>query len=85
MPPWAAPVWERVGYSLVRTAALTPDRASSSAAHRPAPPAPTMTAWYSWVAMERLSSDVLAHGTPGLGWRVATTMVPRTNRIAVSR
>src|SRR5256885_16686144 len=51
MPPWAAPVWERVGYSLVSTALLTPLRASSSAAQRPAPPAPTMTAWYSWIAV----------------------------------
>src|SRR4030095_9332844 len=42
IPPWAAPVWERVGYSLVITACRAP-RELSSAARRPAPPAPTIT------------------------------------------
>src|SRR5512132_22267 len=42
MPPWAAPVWERVGYSLVITA-VRARREASSAARRPAPPAPTIT------------------------------------------
>src|SRR5215207_5647 len=42
IPPWAAPVWERVGYSLVITA-VRPRRELSSAARRPAPPAPTIT------------------------------------------
>ena len=41
MPPCAAPVWERVGYSLVSTAVR--DRwPASRAARMPAPPAPTM-------------------------------------------
>src|SRR5699024_4447011 len=46
MPPWAAPVCDRVGYSLVSTAvrARWPD---SMAARMPAPPAPTMTTSYS--------------------------------------
>src|SRR5919106_1183338 len=42
MPPWAAPVWERVGYSLVMTA-VRARRELSSAARRPAPPAPMIT------------------------------------------
>src|SRR5919108_5902333 len=42
MPPWAAPVWERVGYSLVMTAVLA-RLELSSAARSPAPPAPTIT------------------------------------------
>ncbi len=42
MPPWAAPVWERVGYSFVMTAVFAFGPASI-AARIPAPPAPTMT------------------------------------------
>src|SRR5215213_4846534 len=42
IPPWAAPVWDRVGYSLVITA-VRARRELSSAARRPAPPAPTIT------------------------------------------
>src|SRR5207248_1436835 len=45
MPPWAAPVCERVGYSLVRTA-VWHFPAVSMAARSPAPPAPTTTASY---------------------------------------
>src|ERR1700758_545914 len=45
MPPWAAPVWLRVGYSLVRTAVRTRGPAST-AARMPAPPAPTITTSY---------------------------------------
>src|SRR6185436_2565050 len=45
IPPWAAPVWLRVGYSLVRTAVRTRGPAST-AARIPAPPAPTMTTSY---------------------------------------
>src|SRR5919198_3800515 len=42
IPPCAAPVWERVGYSLEITAVLArPD--ASRAARSPAPPAPTIT------------------------------------------
>ena len=43
-PPCAATVCERVGKTLVMTAVLRPDSDSCSAARRPAPPAPTMTA-----------------------------------------
>src|SRR2546430_152926 len=43
MPPWAAPVCERVGYSFDTTHVLTV-REASRAARRPAPPAPTITA-----------------------------------------
>src|SRR3954449_7854781 len=50
MPPWAAPVWDRVGYSLVRTAVRTRVE-DSSAARMPAPPAPTMTTSYWCVCM----------------------------------
>src|SRR5215211_7947041 len=42
IPPWAAPVWERVGYSLVITA-VRARRELSSAARRPARPAPKIT------------------------------------------
>src|SRR4029453_971664 len=42
IPPWAAPVWDRVGYSLVITA-VRARRELSSAPPRPAPPAPTIT------------------------------------------
>src|SRR3954447_24902267 len=50
MPPWAAPVCDRVGYSLVSTAvrARWPD---SMAARIPAPPAPTITTSYLWNCM----------------------------------
>src|SRR4051812_14145261 len=50
MPPWAAPVWDRVGESLVRTAVRTRVE-DSSAARMPAPPAPTMTTSYWCVCM----------------------------------
>src|SRR4051812_50229549 len=50
MPPWAAPVWDRVGESLVRTAGRTGVE-DSSAARMPAPPAPTMTTSYWCVCM----------------------------------
>ena len=47
IPPCAAPVCDRVGYSLVNTAvrAFFPD---SIAARIPAPPAPTITTSYLW-------------------------------------
>src|SRR3954447_18540156 len=70
MPPCAAPVCDRVGYSLVRTAVRVrwPD---SSAARMPAPPAPTMTTSYLWwVTMAVLSvpwqASVLADGQGGV-------------------
>src|SRR4029453_18056632 len=47
MPPCAAPVWERVGYSFEMTAVRAPGPASI-AARIPAPPAPTMTMSYWW-------------------------------------
>src|SRR5271166_2016915 len=58
MPPWAAPVWLRVGYSLVRTAVRTRGPAST-AARIPAPPAPTITTSYRccWIT-GRLSRDI---------------------------
>src|SRR6201999_1290293 len=58
MPPCAAPVWLRVGYSLVRTAVRTRGPAST-AARIPAPPAPTITTSYRccWIT-GRLSRDV---------------------------
>src|SRR6201997_2473773 len=58
MPPWAAPVWLRVGYSLVSTAVRTRGPAST-AARIPAPPAPTITTSYRccWIT-GRLSRDV---------------------------
>src|ERR1700742_2209454 len=50
MPPCAAPVCERVGYSLVSTAVRTRGPASM-AARMPAPPAPTITTSYLWNCM----------------------------------
>src|SRR5574340_23692 len=44
MPPWAETVWERVGNTLDASATLKSDLASCSAARRPAPPPPTITA-----------------------------------------
>src|SRR5260221_6915226 len=44
MPPCAATVCERVGNTFESTATRRPACASSSAARRPEPPAPTMTA-----------------------------------------
>src|SRR5258706_1987140 len=44
MPPCAATVCERVGNTFESTATRRPAWASSSAARRPEPPAPTMTA-----------------------------------------
>src|SRR6266545_2441100 len=52
MPPWAVPVWERVGYSLEMTAVRTRSEASM-AARSPAPPAPTITASYVWTVVTR--------------------------------
>src|SRR3954463_10436957 len=71
MPPWAAPVCERVGYSLVSTAvrARWPD---SMAARIPAPPAPTMTTSYLWTCM----LDALSVGTKGRGGRAAAGPLP---------
>jgi hypothetical protein len=48
MPPWAATVCDRVGKSLEMQAVLNPASARPKAARRPAPPAPTTTASYSW-------------------------------------
>ncbi len=48
IPPWAATVWERVGNSLVMQAVLKPASERPIAARRPAPPAPTTIASYSW-------------------------------------
>ena len=45
---WAATVCERVGKSLVMQAVFRPASAQPIAARRPAPPAPTTTASYSW-------------------------------------
>src|SRR5919109_2064648 len=50
IPPWAVPVCERVGYSFEITAVLASPEASS-AARSPAPPAPTITASYTWVVV----------------------------------
>ncbi len=47
MPPCAAPVCERVGYSLEMTAVLAFGPASM-AARMPAPPAPTITMSNLW-------------------------------------
>ena len=47
MPPCAAPVCERVGYSFEMTAVFAPGPASI-AARMPAPPAPTMTMSNWW-------------------------------------
>ena len=51
MPPCAATVCERVGKSLVMHAVLRPCSDKPMAARRPAPPAPTTTASYSWSIM----------------------------------
>src|SRR5664279_975137 len=61
MPPCAAPVWDRVGYSLVSTAvrARLPD---SRAARIPAPPAPTITTSYVWNCMVCPSADARVEG-----------------------
>jgi len=48
IPPCAATVWLRVGNSLDIHAVLNPASARPKAALRPAPPAPTTTASYSW-------------------------------------
>src|SRR6476661_4575341 len=59
MPPCAAPVCDRVGYSFVSTAvrARLPD---SMAARMPAPPAPTITTSYLWncISARLLSAHV---------------------------
>ncbi len=47
MPPCAAPVCERVGYSFEMTAVFAPGPASM-AARIPAPPAPTITTSNWW-------------------------------------
>src|SRR6267154_1445290 len=44
IPPWAATVWERVGKTFDSTATFRLERASSSAARMPEPPAPTTMA-----------------------------------------
>src|SRR6201998_205767 len=62
MPPCAAPVWLRVGYSLVNTAVRTRGPAST-AARIPAPPAPTITTSYRCCSITgRLSRDVRVEG-----------------------
>lgn len=52
IPPCAATVWDLVGNSLVITAVLNPSCTRPKAARRPAPPAPTTTASYSWSITE---------------------------------
>src|SRR5262249_44877657 len=70
MPPCAAPVWLRVGYSLVSTAVRTrgPD---STAARIPAPPAPTITTSYRccWITgrLSGLSGDIGVHRNDHIG------------------
>jgi hypothetical protein len=51
IPPCAATVWDRVGNSLLMHAVLKPASARPKAALRPAPPAPTTKASYSWSMM----------------------------------
>lgn len=48
MPPWAATVCDLVGKSFDIHAVLKPASAKPNAARRPAPPAPTTMASYSW-------------------------------------
>lgn len=48
MPPCAATVCDLVGNSFVTQAVLKPASAQPMAALRPAPPAPTTRASYSW-------------------------------------
>src|SRR5512132_552801 len=66
MPPWAAPVWERVGYSLVITA-VRARRDASSAARRPAPPAPTITTSKVCCWVMRLLGRLGGEGEDGEG------------------
>src|SRR6185369_11109098 len=70
IPPWAAPVWLRVGYSLVSTAVRTRGPAST-AARIPAPPAPTITTSYRccWIKarLSELSGDVRVEGDDHVG------------------
>src|SRR4029453_14814318 len=77
MPPWAAPVWERVGYSLVMTAVRARLEASR-AARRPAPPAPTITTSKvcCWV-MGLLGLGVTTHFGGYQRWRLGRLVLTR--------
>jgi len=48
IPPCAATVWDLVGNNLLIQAVLKPASDKPKAALKPAPPAPTTTASYSW-------------------------------------
>src|SRR5687767_9527472 len=65
MPPWAAPVCERVGYSFVSTAVRVRSE-DSRAGRTPAPPAPTMTTSYVRCAVPMAVSAALASRTGGV-------------------
>src|SRR5574337_1372239 len=73
IPPWAAPVCDRIGYSLLSTATLAWG-ASSRAARNPAPPPPTTIASNSGPFATVSSRSIcphrclrrLAHDSPGL-------------------
>src|SRR5450759_2525285 len=88
MPPWAVPVWERVGYSLLSTATFAlPD--ISIAAIRPAPPPPTTTAsnlWYIatplWEPQNRYA-DPYQLSEPG--WKDRMLCAPTTRKTKVTR
>ncbi|MEQ0575390.1 hypothetical protein ABLN97_15355 [Mycobacterium tuberculosis] len=58
MPPWAAPVWLRVGYSLVSTAVRTP-RTRLDRGAIPAPPAPTITTSYRCWQINAAADDAV--------------------------
>lgn len=73
MPPCAATVCERVGKSLVMHAVFRPASAQPMAARRPAPPAPTTTASYSW------STFFVVVGSVG-GWQAVDGVVIRAGQ-----
>lgn len=69
IPPCAATVWDLVGKSFEIQAVLKPASARPKAARRPAPPAPTTIASYSWsyrfLVSSRQSFEVRKHTMTG--------------------
>jgi len=69
IPPWAATVCDRVGKSFEMQAVLKPASARPKAARRPAPPAPTTMASYSWSCKRQRARSIGCCGRGQKGWK----------------
>ena len=80
IPPCAATVCERVGNNFVMHAVFRPCSDIPIAARRPAPPAPTTTASYSWSMIVYAAVPVETVGENGQSARASPRTRPRGAR-----